>query len=392
MTQNRLDRVQARADAHVAAGAFSGIEWAVERRGETFCQGRAGLADALNGREMAKVPIYRIYSMTKPIVSAVAMMLVEEGKIRLMDPVAAYLPAFGKMQVLEEGGARAPRSMMTIEHLLTHRAGLSYSFLHASCPVAKTMLGSDFLHAKYSLEDICNRIPEFGLSFDPGTAWRYSVGTDVVGRIIELVEQKPLQDVLKERVFEPLGVSDTGFSVPEVAQHRVMGMFGMENLDHLFDVEPGGQKLTAVANIEAGYPLNNPGYARGGLGLYSTLPDYLKIARFLGDGKANGVTVLGRKALEWMWSDRVPEAQKPLMLGPVALSGYGYGLAGRVMSEPRLAMGFTSLGEIGWAGAASTYFWIDPAEDLVGVVMSQYLGSKIPLGDDIRVAVYQALE
>jgi len=392
MTRNRLDRVAARAEAHVAIGAFSGIEWAVEKAGKPYCQGRAGLADAPNGTAMADIPIYRIYSMTKPIVSAVAMMLIEEGKLRLIDPVAAYLPKFGQMKVLENGGERAPRSMMTVEHCLSHRAGLSYSFLHGSSEVAKRMVGSDLFSQKYSLEQICDKVSTFGLAFDPGTAWQYSTGTDVVGRIIEIIEGKPLQDVLRDRIFAPLGLSDTGFSVSESEQHRVMAMFGTANIDNLFDFESGPQKLTPVANIEAGYPLNNPDFARGGLGLYSTLPDYMKIARFLSDGLGQGEVLLGRKALEMLWVDRIPESQKPMMLGPVALWGYGYGLAGRCMAEPRLAMGFSSVGEIGWAGAASTYFWIDPVEDLIGVVMAQYLGSKIPLGDDMRNAVYQALD
>ncbi len=392
MSGNRLDRVAQRAEGHVASGAFSGIEWAVTQGGAPFCEGRAGLANALSGREMAEVPIYRIYSMTKPIVSAVAMMLVEEGKLRLIDPVAAYLPKFAGMKVVEGGAERAPRTMMTVEHCLSHRAGLSYSFLHGSCDVAKRMVGEDLFAENYSLEEICDRLVAYGLAFDPGTSWNYSTGTDVIGRIIEIIEGKPLQDVLAERVFRPLGLSDTGFSVAPSEQHRVMSMFGTANIDNLFDFESGPQKLTPVDSIEAGYPLNNPNYARGGLGLYSTLPDYMKVARFLSDGLAQGNVLLGRKAVEMLWADRIPDTQKPMMLGPVALWGYGYSLAGRCMSEPRLAMGFSSAGEIGWAGAASTYFWIDPVEDLIGVVMAQYLGSKVPLGDDMRNAVYQALD
>jgi len=385
MAGSRLDRVAARAEAHVAAGAFGGIEWAVEKSGAPFCAGRAG---ELSG----DVPIYRIYSMTKPVVSAVAVMLMEEGKLRLSDPVAAYLPDFAKMEVHGEDGMRAARSLMVVEHLLTHQAGLSYGFLHGFCPVGKAMEGSDLFAAKYALAEICERIPDYGLAFDPGTSWNYSVATDVLGRIIELIEAKPLQVVLQERVFGPLGLTDTGFAVPEAEQHRVMPMFGESDLDRVFDFGSGAQTLTPVPKIEAGYPLNDPNYARGGVGLYSTLPDYMKIARFLSDGRAGGAVLISRKGTEMLWADRIPESQKPMQLGPVALLGYGWGLAGRFCTHPGFAMGMTSMGEIGWAGAASTYFWIDPVEDLVGVVMTQYLGSKIPLGDDMRNAVYQALE
>ena len=278
--------------------------------------------------------------------------------------------------------------MMLIEHLLTHQAGLSYSFLHGYCPVGKAMKGSDLFAAKYSLAEIVDRIPDFGLAFDPGTSWTYSVATDVLGRIIELVEGKPLQDVVRDRIAMPLGLEDTGFCVPDSEHARVMPVFGQADIDELFDFEPGPQRLTPVANIEAGYPMGDPAFARGGLGLFSTLPDYMKVARFLVSGKASGDQLLSRKGIELLWLDRIPHSMKPMMLGPVAMLGYGWGLAGRVLSHPGFAMGYTSAGEIGWAGAATTYFWIDPVENLTGVVMAQYLGSKLPLGEDISNAVY----
>ena len=392
MSVDRKARIRARAEGHVADGAFSGIEWAIEKSGALWETGRAGQADALAGRDMAEVPIYRIYSMTKPVTSAVAMMLVEEGRFRLADPVAAHLPEFAEARVLEDDGTlRRPRSIMTIEHLLTHRAGLSYGFL-PGCLVAERYRQSLDTSSHRSLGDFVTAIARQPLAFDPGYAWRYSVATDVLARLIEVVEGKPLGAIFRDRVFDPLGLADTAFSVPEAEAHRIMGMFGEPDLDRVFEFSAGRQTLVP-ADVSLSYPHNNQDFARGGHGLFSTLPDYLKVARFLSNGQdAEGTRLLSRKGLEALWTNRIPWDQYPLHLGPTTLFGYGWGLAGRVMIHPGEALGLSSTGEHGWAGAASTYFWVDPVEDLIGVVLAQYMGSKIPLGDDMRNAVYQALD
>ena len=392
MTGDRLGRIQARAEAHVAAGAFSGVEWRIDLGDRVWSEGRAGQSDALEGTAMPDVPIYRIYSMTKPIVSAVAVMLFEEGKIRLSDPVADFLPDFASPDVLGDDGKTAPANKpILIEHLLTHRSGLSYGFL-PDCPVGARYRDDTFFGRTGSLADFVSQIASHPLAFEPGRKWRYSVATDVMGRVLEVVEGKPLQDILAARVFAPLGLKDTGYMVPEGERHRIMTMFGQADLDRLLDYPDGPQELHPVT-IKSGYPADDPGFARGGHGLFSTVPDYMAIARFLATGKsADGDPLLSRKGAQALWTNRLPEAQYPMMLGPLALLGYGWGLAGRVMAKPGEGLGLSSALECGWAGAASTYFWIDPVEDMIGVVMSQYLGSKIPLGDDIRNAAYQALE
>ena len=350
------------------------------------------MADILTGREMADHPIYRIYSMTKPIVSAVAVMLMEEGKLRLGTPVAAILPEFSAMEVLEENGTRRKAAtVMTLDHLLTHRSGLSYGFLD-DCPVGQIYAAeAGRLWEGAELGPVISRYAELPLAFDPGAEWRYSIATDVVGRILEVVEGKPLGQILGERVFEPLGLTDTGYVVPESERGRVMAMFGEANIDETLAARSGAQQLTPVEDIP-GYPMDDPAFARGGHGLFSTLQDYVRIARFLADGKADdGTALVSRKGIEALWANRIPDGLYPMRLGPISLAGYGYGLGGRVMIKPGEFAGFSTVGECGWAGAASTYFWIDPAEDLIGVVMTQYLGSTIPLGDDMRNAVYQAL-
>lgn len=388
---DREARVAMRAQAHIDAGAFSGIEWRVLRGGVTWLEGRAGQADALSNRAMAQKPIYRIYSMTKPIVSAVAVMLIEEGRLRLMDPVAKFLPDFARMQVVESDGSLRPaRSAMLIEHLLTHKSGLSYGFLR-DCPAAEHYRQATVISSDENLERLVGAIAGHPLAFDPGTQWRYSMSTDVMARVIEVIEGEPLGQILARRIFGPLGLEDTAFFVPEAKRERIMTMFGQGNLDRIMDYPSGPQQLVhAEGDLAA--PADKPDFARGGHGLFSTLDDYTRVARFLASGRASdGEVLLSRKGTEALWTNRVDPGLFPLRIGPIALPGYGFGLGGRVMLEPGRLMGLSSRGECGWAGAASTYFWIDKREDLIGIVLSQYLGSIVPLADDMRDAVYQAL-
>jgi len=388
----RKQRIEDRAKALVEQGAFSGIEWLIHRGDEPWARGRAGQLDAVAGTPMPEKPLYRIYSMTKPIVSVAALMLMERLKLRLFDPVAAYLPKFAQKQVLDpDGTTRQMRGMMIIEHLLTHRAGLSYGFL-IDCPVGQRYTELDIMSGSVSLAEMIDRIAEEPLAFDPGTNWRYSVATDVVARVLEVIEGKPIAAILKELIFDPLGMTDTGFMVPESERHRVMGMFGEGDLNRIMIFAPPPQTLRP-ADVSKTYPTDNPDFGRGGHGLFSTLDDYMKFVRLLKTGCApNGDRLLSRKTMQMIARNRIQPEIMPIAIGPLVLAGYGYGLTGRVMLDTGAVYGLTSQGEWGWAGAASTYFWVDPEEDVEGVVMSQYLGSIIPLGDDIRVAAYQALD
>ncbi len=391
----RIQRIEAIANKHVDQGSISGVEWLVKRKGETWAQGSAGFSDAPNQITMPKKPIYRIYSMTKPIVSVVAMMLVEQGKLRLFDPVAAYLPDFAKMTVMNaDGKTSAAKSPMIIEHLLTHRAGLSYGFLTGSL-VSEFYRSSNINSAKTSLEQAIKSIAGFPLAYEPGTQWQYSVATDVLARVIEVVLERPLQQILNEMIFQPLGMVDTGFMIPEAERPRLMAMFGKSDLNELMNFDDKPQTLIP-ADLSTQHPIDDPDFCRGGYGLYSTIEDYSRFADFLVSGvsdvSSGGERLLSSKTIELMWTNRIPDSQLPLRIGPIFLAGYGFGLAGRIMMDIGKGYGLTSNGEFGWAGAASTYFWIDHQEDIIGITMAQYLGSKVPLGDDIRNAVYQALD
>jgi len=388
---SRTDRVEERARRYVELGAYASIEWLVFHEGREWLRGRVGTADPANNVPLPEKPIYRLYSMTKPVVSAVAMMLVEEGRLRLYDFVATYLPKFAKLQIVDrDGGMRPAKKPMIVEHLLSHKAGLSYGFL-PDCPAAAHYRKTDLRSNAGPLEGMIDTIASLPLAFEPGTAWQYSVATDVVARIVEIIEGKPIQQVVHERVIAPLGLKDTGYMVPEGQRHRVMPVFGTGNLDALFEIPEGPQKLTP-ADVSRTYPVGDPAFGRGGYGLFSTADDYAVIADFLATGRSpSGETLLARQTVRAMWTSRTPPPIMPLWLGPLLLPGYGFSLAGRVMVDPGAALSIMGPGEFGWSGAASTFYWTDPGEKLTGIVMSQYLGSRYPLADDMRNAVYQAV-
>ncbi len=391
-TSTRFQRIENIAQKHIDEGAFSSIEWLVKRKGETWSSGRVGYSDAVNKMPLPNKPIYRNYSMTQPIVSAVALMLVEMGKLRLFDPVAAYLPEFANMSIIQENGSTIPaKSPIIIEHLLTHRAGFTYGFI-TDCPVSKFYRQSDINDANLSLEEAIKRIAEMPLVFEPGKRWQYSVATDVLARVLEVVLGKNLPDILNELLLLPLGMVDTGFHIEASQQSRLLSVFGKSDLNEVMNYDDKPQTLIP-SDPSDHHPVNDKKFCRGGYGLYSTIDDYSRCVDFLGSGlTSRGERLLSSKMIELMWTNRIPDNQLPLRIGPVLLPGYGFGLAGRVMMDIGKAYGLTSQGECGWAGAASTYFWIDPKEDIIGLTMTQYLGSKIPIGDDIRNAVYQALD
>lgn len=387
----KTDLIAEAARRQVDAGAFASIEWMVVRDGSEWSRGAIGMADPLNGIALPEKPIYRIYSMTKPVISAIAMMLVCEGKLHLGDLAGSYIPGLLRPRIMDEDGkTRRARQPLTVAHLLSHTSGLSYGFL-PGCPVAKLYREAQLRHASESLAEMVDRLAAFPIAFEPGSQWRYSVATDVVARIIEIIEEKPLSDIMRERVLAPLGLLDTGFMVREEARSRLMPMFGNANIDELMVVPKGPQQLVPC-DVEDSYPASDPSFARGGYGLFSTLDDYAVIASFLATGKApSGEELLPRKAVELMWTNRIPASQRPISIDTIKLHGYGFALAGRVMVEPGQALVLNSAGEFGWSGAASTWFFIDPAERMTGIVMSQYLGSKIRLADDMQNAIYASI-
>ena len=390
---SRQDRIAQVAARYTAAKKFSGIEWLVEHKGHRLAEGRAGYANAATRAEIPAGAIYRIYSMTKPVISMLALMLMEQGKLRLFDLVSTYDPAFANLQVLLPTGELRPAERpLTVEDLFTHRAGFSYEFI-TGCHVAplyqENRISSDGL---CSLEEMMERLAELPLAFQPGTRFRYSVATDVLAHVVERAAERPVDELLEEYILGPLGMGDTAYHVPEENRDRLMPMFGVTDVSEFAPLHPRPQELTP-ADVSKMYPCDRPDFRRGGHGLFSTLADYATFARALMTGRDPDVGVLlSRKTLELMRANRIPPHQLPLTIGMNALPGYGWGLGVRVMTDLGQSVSLTGLGELGWAGAASTYFFVDPAEEFLGVFMTQYLGATLPLTDDLRVAAYQMLE
>ncbi|MEZ5558195.1 MAG: serine hydrolase domain-containing protein [Pseudomonadales bacterium] len=390
---SRQDRIAQVAARYTAAHKFSSVEWLVERKGSVVAQGEAGYADAHAKSPIPDGAIYRIYSMTKPIVSVLALMLMEQGKLRLFDLLSTFNPAFANMMVLDASGSLRPAERpILVEDLLTHRAGFTYEFI-TGCHIAPLYQAAEISSdGSCSLETMMERLAEIPLAFQPGQQFRYSVATDVLAHVIERAAERPIDELLREQIFEPLGMTDTAYFVPEDKRTRLMPMFGVKDISEFAPLHPRPQELTPT-EVEDMYPSNRSDFRRGGHGLFSTLKDYARFARMLLDGRTpEGKPLLSRKMLEMMRANRIPPEQLPLTIGINALPGYGWGLGVRVMMDTGKAMALTGEGELGWSGAASTYFFVDPREELFGVFMTQYLGAMLPLNEDLRVAAYQMID
>lgn len=381
------DKLQLQAAKLIDAQQFNSIEWQLSQRGKRLSRGIE-----LNGakNDLADSPIYRIYSMTKPVVSFVAMQLIDEGKLSLDDELSRYIPAMAKLQVLDtDGSAKNVTTPITIEHLLTHTAGFSYDFL-PGCPVGEryraVQISGD---ASRSLSEVIGMLTTMPLAYQPGTQWRYSVATDVLAHVLENVSEMDLHDLLNARVFEPLNMQDTAFFVPQDKQDRLLPMFGARELGEVMvdSVEPN---VLNSLDVNASHPITEDSrFYRGGHGLYSTLDDYVKFMHVLETGLSpDGTRMLSEPNFELMWTNRINPSWFPLQLGFTVMGGYGWGLMGRVIVDPAECEVKTVMGEGGWSGAASTHFWIDRTNGISGISMSQYIGSTSPLGPLMQHAAY----
>jgi len=389
---SRMERMAAVAHGYVDRKQYAGIEWLVEHKGRAINRGRAGVANAETGAALPDKPIYRIYSMTKPITSVLALILIEQGKLRLYDMLPMFNKAFAGMRVLHPDGRPVPAErFITVDDLITHRAGFTYPFIHGDQVAAYYRDARLLEDGHIDLDEMMARLAKLPLAFQPGSQYRYSVCTDVLAHVVEKASGMQIGELARKELFEPLGMSDTFYQVPKDKQARVLPMYGSGDLLALPALELSPHKLEPQ-DVSDFYPVDAPGLRRGGHGLFATMDDYAAFARMLLTGKApDGRTILSRPMLNMMRANRIPPDQLPLTIGLQVLPGYGWGLGVRVMIDTGKAMQLTNVGELGWAGAASTFFWVDPQEEMIGLVMSQFLGSALPLADDMRTAAYQML-
>ena len=396
----RLGRIRPVMESYVTERGVVGISTMVARRGELVHAEQFGYQDKEAGTPLATDTIFRIYSMTKPIVSTALMLLHEEGRFQLEHPVAQYLPAFATTQVMDPDGSLVGQARpMQIRDLLTHTSGLTYDFM-ADNPAAQLYRDARIMNdATRSLEALVEELAALPLAFQPGTRWHYSVGIDVAARLIEVLSGQSLGSFLSERLFEPLGMVDTGFGVPDDQLPRLSAMYGLpdligENYSFLQLMEAALGGFNERIDVSATYPTGTPDvFQRGGLGLFSTMGDYLRFAQMLAaGGRFGGERVIGRKTLELMHANHVPSELLPYELLGLPVPGMGFGLGSRVMLDVASTAGPGSVGEFGWAGAAKTYYWVDPAEQLVGLFMSQYMTGMLLPERDFRSLVYQAID
>jgi len=388
-----MDLLQQKADALTQSGVFSGIEGRIDQNAHPLFAGRSGMQDVQTAMGIPDGAIYRIYSMTKPIVSVLALVLVEQGVFRLNTPLSELDPRFTKMRVLRTGGQLAPADgVITIEHLLTHRAGFSYDFT-VGCPVAPYYRAADIMgDGARDLSDLAGEIAAQPLVFNPGQSWLYSVSTDVLAHAIECATGKRIDTLLADYIFEPLGMVDTTFCLTPDQKGRLMAIYGPRSILALPVLQKMPHDLSVQADLGASHPLSDPNFRRGGYGLYSTVSDYMAFANMLLTGHApNGDIILSSAMMDMARAVRVSFAQNTFRINDEPFSGYGWGLLGRVMENIGQAQYPTSQGEFGWSGAAATYFWVDPKRQVTGCVMTQYIGSEHPLGNMMHTAAMRML-
>ena len=388
-----LDRITRWMRHWVDSGRLPGLLVAVVRGDRLVRFETHGYRDVENGRAVEPDTIYRIYSMTKPITTVAALMLYEEGRFQLDDPVADFIPAFAGTRVFASGDAETFTTVplerpITVHDLMIHTSGLTYGFQHEHAV--------DALYRKRRIEfnadvgplaDLVEAAAAQPLVFQPGTRWNYSVSTDVLGRLVEIWSGVPLDAFFADRIFGPLGMRDTGFQVPEGQGHRLASNYlRRTDGDGLALADPGGGSrfLEPAATLS------------GGGGLVSTAADYLRFMRMLrGRGVLEGARLLGRKSVDLMTMNHLPgdlvDMGRP-RFAEMPFAGVGFGLGVSVLLDPARARILGSPGEYAWGGMASTTFWIDPAEDLMVLLLTQLMpSSAYPIRRELRVLTYQAL-
>ena len=393
-SKDRLKTLDAFLDRkYIEPGKLPGLQVQITRRGELVHETVQGLADRERGKKAERDTLYRIYSMTKPITSVAFMMLVEEGLVALDDPVARFIPEWKDLGVFAAGvgpfmSTPVARPMQMVD-LLRHTSGLTYGFqsrTNVDAAYRKAKVGET--HGGGDMDAFVAALAKIPLEFSPGEAWNYSVSTDVLGVLVQRISGKPFEQFLQERIFGPLGMTDTGFQVREDQKPRFAACYNA--------TPQGGLELQD--DPETSPYLTTPSFHSGGGGLVSTADDYMKFCRMLvSRGELDGARLLAPNTLKLMASNHLPGGQDLTRLSRSLFSeatnaGVGFGLGFAVTFDPVQAMLTSSPGEYYWGGAASTAFWIDPVEDIAVVFMTQVLpSSTYPIRRELRTLVYSAL-
>ena len=384
----RIDRFLA--ERYVEPGLLPCAQLLVARRGELVHRTVLGHASLEKKQRLADDTIFRIYSMTKPVTSVAFMMLVEEGRIAIDDPVAKWIPSWRDQAVYRSGvpGAFVTRPVdapMRVLDLLRHTSGLTYGFqLRTNLDAAYRTLKADAFESE-SLESFVDKLGRLPLEFSPGTAWNYSVSTDVVGHLVSVVSGMPFDDFVRKRILQPLGMRDTDFFVPEAKVARFADCY----------VKDAAGKLAPAPPVDFSKPPRAPS---GGGGLVSTAADYLRFCEMLRrGGELDGVRLLGPKTLRLMCANHLPGGRDLAdisisMFSEAMFQGVGFGLGFAMTTDPVRCGVTSSPGEFWWGGMASTAFWVDPVEDVCVVFLTQLIpSSTYPIRRELRTLINAAI-
>lgn len=397
-SQARLDYIDRFYADEVKRRELAGIVILIARHGKVAHFSALGYADMESRRPMRTDTIFRLYSMTKPIASTALMMLYEEGRFQMWDPLSKYLPQFAHLRVLKDPDGDVKDTVPakrepTIQDVLRHTAGFTHGLENDAFDALYQKAGLFGLEVRPA--EMIDRLAKLPLRYQPGTKFVYSVGPDVQVRLVEVLSGMPIDQFLRERLFEPLGMTDTGFWVPPDKAGRLATVYWMKKgkLTPIDDAHgsPGDMWLSQPWTVNS-YTVNHRRKG-GSYGLVSTAEDYFRFAQMmLNGGELNGTRILAPQTVQYMTRDH---------LGPIGLpdadgkpSGLGFGLGFAVMEDPAAARSVSSVGSYFWDGYAQTHFWIDPKEDMVVVAMTQHVG--VPVADELwgqlRALVYSALE
>ncbi len=380
---------------YLEPGKIAGFLPLIYRRGAVaYCE-PMGMMDIERGKPMAEDTLFRIYSMSKPITSVALMMLYEEGHFQLNDPVHRWIPEWRNLRVFRGGNwpnflTEPCERAMTVKDLLTHMSGLTYDFMQASnVDRAYRKLDLRLERDGGTLRDMVEKLAKLPLEFSPGARWNYSFATDICGYLVEVMSGQRFDDFLRERIFQPLGMQDTFFSVPADKLDRFAANYQ----------RGADRRLTLIDDPQDSAFGRDKAFLSGGGGLVSTAGDYLRFCRMLlGRGTLEGARIIGPKTLELMTCNHLPNDDDLTRwamgtFSETTYEGYGFGLGFSVNLGPGRTATVGSAGEIAWGGAASTLFWVDPKEDLICILMTQFMPSgTFNFRGQMKALVYPAIQ
>ena len=383
---------------HIDEGRFPGIQWQINIKDKIY-NGKIGYNNIETKEPILDNTIYRIWSMTKPVVAIAALQLLEKNKLNLDDLVTKYLPEFSNLKVLKNKNSEIDdveelKINPTIKDLFLHTAGFSYNFL--ADPVGKKYDEVKLFHSDTTtLEEEIIKLAQVPLLHQPRKKWVYSVSMDVLGRILEVILNDSLQNILQKNIFNPLEMHETKFTIPFASETRVMQSYEYDQLNNRLN----GLKIDPQKIGNYKYPLYEKNYARGGHGLFSTISDFSIFAKMLHTGKSiKGHTLLENKTLKLMHTNALDKHYFPIEIPSIGivrdvnyvndLQAYGWGLGCRTLMDPVKNNNLGTLGEFGWAGAASTYFLVDNSKEMTALLMTQVLSGSPELKNDFYKFIY----